>query len=185
MLAHLLTALRFALVFPLAAAFARPAFLDPGPTALLLAAGLASDYFDGVVARRRRTASPGGQLFDHATDCFFVTACLGGASAAGHVPWLLPVVIAVAFTQYVVDSYWIQRRKRLRMSRIGRWNGIAYFAPLVIIAAARLDLVPVLTPPLLSLAGAVAWLLIASTLVSIADRATAVRRSARKGERSG
>ena len=177
MAAHLLTALRFALTFPLAAAFARPAVLDAGLAALLLAAALASDYFDGIVARRRGTASPGGQLFDHATDCFCVTACLTGAAIAGHVPWLLPPLIAGAFTQYVIDSYWIQRRTRLRMSRIGRWNGIAYFAPLVILAPVRLDLVPAMTPPLTFAARAVAWVLVASTLVSIADRATAVRRS--------
>lgn len=176
MAAHLLTALRLGLTFPLAAAFARPDLLHAGVAALLLAIALASDYVDGVVARRQGTASPRGQLFDHATDCFFVTACLGGAAVAGHVPWLLPVLIAIAFTQYAIDSYWIQRRARLRMSRIGRWNGIAYFAPLVIIATARLDLVPVLTRPLTFIASAVAWLLVASTLVSIADRATAVRR---------
>lgn len=177
MIAHLLTALRFGLTLPLAVAFARPGFLPAGLAALLLAVALGSDYLDGAVARRQGTATPRGQLFDHATDCFFVTTCLGGAAVAGHVPWLLPVLIAIAFAQYVVDSYWIQRQARLRMSRIGRWNGIAYFAPLVIIATARLDLVPILTPPLLFLASAVAWLLVVSTLVSIADRATAVRRS--------
>ena len=177
MAAHLLTALRVALTLPLAAAFARPALLDAGVAAMLLAVALASDYLDGAVARRRGSASPGGQLFDHATDCFFVTACLGGAAIAGHVPWLLPVLIAVAFTQYVVDSYWIQRRARLRMSRIGRWNGIAYFAPLVILATARLDLIPAVTPLLALTASTVAWVLIASTLLSIADRATAVRRA--------
>ena len=171
MTAHLLTALRLGLTLPLAAVFARPAFLDARLAALLLAVALASDYFDGVAARRQGAASPRGQLFDHATDCFFVTACLSGAAIAGHVPWLLPVLIAVAFTQYVIDSYWIQRRARLRMSRIGRWNGVAYFAPLVIIATARLDPIPVTTPALMFLASAVAWLLVASTLVSIADRA--------------
>ena len=177
MVAHLLTALRLGLTFPLAAAFAHPTFLHAGLAALLLAAALASDYFDGIVARRQGTASARGQLFDHATDCFFVTACLGAAATAGDVPWPLPVLIAIAFTQYVIDSYWIQRRARLRMSRIGRWNGVAYFAPLVIIATARLDLVPVVTPALRFLATTTAWVLVASTLVSIADRATAVRRS--------
>lgn len=177
MAAHLLTALRAALTFPLAAAFAHPALVGAGVAAVLLAVALASDYFDGAVARRRGTASAGGQLFDHATDCFFVTACLGGAASAGHVPWPLPALIVVAFAQYVVDSYWIQRRARLRMSRIGRWNGIGYFAPLVILATARLDLIPAVTPLLATAARAVAWVLIASTLLSIADRATAVRRS--------
>ena len=176
MIAHLLTALRFALALPLAAAFAHPEFLDRGPLAVYLAVALATDYFDGVIARRYGTASAGGQLFDHATDCFFVTTCLTGAALAGHVPLALPVLIAVAFLQYAIDSYWIHRQARLRMSRIGRWNGIAYFVPLVVLATARLDLVPATTPLLGDIARGLAWLLIASTCVSIVDRATAARR---------
>ena len=110
---------------------------------------LATDYADGIVARRRGTASAGGQLFDHATDCLFVTAGLAGAALAGLVPPVLPVLIPVAFGQYVFDSYLVHHQKRLRMSTIGRWNGIGYFVPLVVIAAARLEAVPSLTAPLL------------------------------------
>ena len=61
------------------------------------------------------------------------------------------------------------------MSTIGRWNGIGYFVPLVVLAAARLEVVPALTPLLTAIARIVAYVLIASTLVSIFDRATAVR----------
>jgi len=174
-MAHLLTGLRLGLALPLAVAFARPDSLNPSVVAMLLAAAIASDYFDGVVARRQGTASAGGQLFDHATDCLFVTACLTGAALAGSVPLLLPVLIVVAFSQYVVDSYWLHRRKQLRMSTIGRWNGIGYFVPLVVLAAVRLHVVPVLTPLITASARIVACVLVASTLVSIVDRATAVR----------
>ena len=173
--AHLLTGLRLALALPLAVAFVRPDFLSAGLVALLLAVAIASDYFDGVVARRQGTASVRGQLFDHATDCVFVTICLTGAALAGSVPLLLPVLIAAAFSQYVVDSYWLDRRKQLRMSTIGRWNGIGYFVPLVVLAAARLEVVPVLTPFLTLIAQVVSYVLVASTVVSIIDRATAVR----------
>ena len=127
-------------------------------------------------ARRHGTASAAGQLFDHATDCVFVTACLTGAALAGSVPLVLPVLIAVAFSQYVLDSYWLHRRKQLRMSTIGRWNGIGYFVPLVVLAVARLEVVPAMTPLLTVVARASAYVLVASTLVSIVDRATAVRR---------
>lgn len=174
--AHLLTGLRFALALPLAIAFARPDFLGPSVVAMLLTAAIASDYFDGAVARRQDTASAGGQLFDHATDCLFVTACLTGAALAGSVPLMLPVLIVVAFSQYVVDSYWLHRHKQLRMSTIGRWNGIGYFVPLVVLAAARLEVAPALTPLLTALARVVAYVLVASTLASIVDRATAVGR---------
>ena len=176
-MAHLLTGVRLALAPPLAAAFARPDLLNPRLVALLLAVALVTDYADGIVARRRGTASAAGQLFDHATDCLFVTAGLAGAALAGAVPPALPVLVAVAFGQYVFDSYFVHRRKRLRMSTLGRWNGIGYFVPLVVIAAARLEAVPGATAPLLLAARLTAYALIASTVVSIADRATAARTS--------
>lgn len=174
--AHLLTGLRLGLALPLAISFARPDFLSAWLVAVLLTVAIASDYFDGVVARRHGTASAEGQLFDHGTDCLFVTACLTGAALAGLVPLMLPVLIAMAFSQYVLDSYWLDRRKQLRMSMIGRWNGIGYFVPLVVLAAARLEVVPGLSPLLTVAARVVAYVLVASTLVSIVDRATAVRR---------
>ena len=174
-MAHLLTGVRLGLALPLAAAFARPDFLDAVLLAALLTVALASDYLDGVVARRQGTASAAGQLFDHGTDCLFVTAGLTGAALAGAVPRALPVLVVVAFGQYVFDSYLVHRRKRLRMSTIGRWNGVGYFVPLVVIATARLEVVPGLTEPLLLVARLAAYVLLASTVVSIADRATAAR----------
>lgn len=170
-MAHLLTGVRLGLALPLAVAFARPDFLHAGLVAGLLATALATDCADGLVARRRGTASAAGRLFDHATDCFFVTAGLTGAGLAGLVPPALPVLVAVAFGQYVLDSYFVHRRKRLRMSTVGRWNGIGYFVPLVLVATARLE-APGLTG-LMPAARLTAYLLIVSTVVSIVDRATA------------
>ena len=176
-MAHLLTGVRLVLALPLAVAFARPAFLSAGLVALLLSVGIATDYFDGVVARRQGTASAGGQLFDHGTDCLFVTTGLAGAAVAGPVPLVLPVLITVAFGQYVFDSYWIHRQKRLRMSGIGRWNGVLYFVPLVLLAAARLEVGPDVTSVLTLTALAASYALVVSTVVSIIDRATAARRA--------
>ena len=178
-MAHLLTGIRLGLALPLAVAFARPDRLGAGLVAVLLAAAIASDYFDGVVARRRGTASAGGQLFDHATDCVFVTAGLTGAALAGGVPPALPVLVAVAFGQYAADSYWLHREKRLRMSTIGRWNGIGYFVPLVVLAAVRIEVMPGQAAVLEPLARATGYVLVASTLVSIVDRATAAQRARR------
>ena len=174
-MAHLLTGLRLVLAAPLAVAFAQPAFLHAGLVAGLLAVAIATDLCDGTVARRCGTASPGGQLFDHATDCTFVVACLSGAALSGRVPAVLPVLVAAAFVQYVADSWWLHREKRLRMSSIGRWNGIGYFVPLVILAAAPLDVIPGQAAALTPLAGVAAWVLAASTVVSMVDRATAAR----------
>lgn len=128
------------------------------------------------MARWQGTASPGGQLFDHATDFLFVTAGLTGAALAGQIPGVLRVLIAVAFTQYVFDSYWVHRQKQLRMSRLGRWNGVLYFVPLVLLVAARLDVVPGLTPWLAQTARVSGYALAVSTVLSIADRASAAAR---------
>ena len=169
-MAHALTALRLALVLPFALAMA-----DPGAGAALvcgalLALAIASDLADGRIARARGTASPAGRAFDHATDCFFVTAGLAAAALRGALPLLLPVLVQVAFAQYVLDSYVLRRERVLRMSALGRLNGILYFVPLVLDALAR-----AVWPGFGPLASASAWLLVASTLLSIADRLLALR----------
>ena len=176
-MAHLLTGIRLLLALPLAVAFARPDVLGAGLVALLLGVAIATDYVDGIVARRRGTASPGGQLFDHGTDCLFVTTGLTGAALADVVPLVLPIFITVAFSQYVFDSYWVHRQKRLRMSGIGRWNGVLYFVPLVLLAAARLEVGADLSSLLTRTALAASYALIVSTSVSIVDRATAALRA--------
>jgi len=171
-MANALTAVRLALVLPAAVAFARPELLAPGVVAVLLSVAIASDYLDGPVARMSGTASAKGQLFDHTTDCLFVTGGLTGAAWSGVVTPLLPVLIPIAFGQYVVDSYVWHRRRQLRASRLGRWNGILYFVPLVLIGVSRLDVPGLAASVLLPAAGALAYALVASTVVSVLDRAT-------------
>jgi phosphatidylglycerophosphate synthase len=177
--AHLLTGLRLLAVAPSAIAFG---VAGPGGSfwpAALVAVAIATDYWDGIVARARGTASSAGMLFDHTSDFLFVTASLAGAAGAGAVPIVLPVLIAVAFTQYVLDSYFLHRRKALRMSRLGRWNGILYFVPLVVLALAWLPPTPAgLRGALETLARVVGWALVLSTLASIVDRALAVVKPA-------
>ena len=104
-MANALTAVRLALVLPIAVALARPELLAPGVVALLLCLAIATDYLDGPVARMTGKASAKGQLFDHSTDCLFVTGGLTGAAIAGSVTPILPALIPLAFGQYVVDSY--------------------------------------------------------------------------------
>ena len=177
-MANALTAIRLALVLPTAAAFARPELLAPSVVVLLLCVAIASDYLDGRLARTAGTASAKGQLFDHGTDCLFVTAGLAGAAMTGLVTPLLPVLIPVAFGQYVVDSYVWQRRRQLRASFLGRWNGILYFVPLVLVAASRLPFPRGFASFLLLAAALLGYLLVASTAASMIDRATTSFRSA-------
>ncbi len=174
-MANLLTGLRLLLAFPAAAALAVEDLLPPAALACMLLAAIASDYFDGKIARARGTASARGQLFDHATDCLFVTACLAGAAMSGLAPWLLPPLVAGSFLQYVLDSRYLHRRKSLRMSFLGRWNGILYFVPLVLIAAGRLFDASAFQNLLYQSATMLSWLLVLSTVASIVDRVLAPR----------
>jgi phosphatidylglycerophosphate synthase len=171
-MANALTAVRLALVLPIAAALARPELLAPHVVALVLCVAIATDYLDGAIARKTGTASAKGQLFDHGTDCAFVTGGLTGAAFAGAVTPILPALIPFAFGQYVVDSYLWHRQRRLRASFLGRWNGILYFVPLVLVAAARLPFPAGFASFLRLAAGVLGYLLVASTVASMIDRAT-------------
>jgi phosphatidylglycerophosphate synthase len=175
-MANLLTGLRLLSAVPATLAFARPEFLLPPLLVALMVIAIASDFLDGIVARRRGTASARGQVFDHTTDFLFVTSGLAGAAIAGQVPAALPILIVVAFLQYVLDSYFLHRAKRLRMNHLGRWNGIFYFVPLVVIAASRLDLMAGIAGLFSTLIVLLGYLLIISTVASIVDRAIAPRR---------
>lgn len=170
-MANLLTAARLCLALPLVWLIARPEAASGWWLLALLLIAIASDYFDGPIARRRGTASARGMLFDHGSDFLFVSSGLAAAASIGLLTPLLPLLIALAFSQYVLDSYWLHRLKQLRMSFLGRWNGIFYFVPLLLIALDRL-----LTTDLTTLIAALAWLLAASSIASIVDRALAPRR---------
>lgn len=175
-MAHALTTARLLLVIPFTLVMARGDAYHAAFAAFALAAAIATDFLDGVIARRRRTASTAGGVFDHTTDCLFVTSGLAAGASRGAFPWILPALVAAAFVQYVVDSYWLHRGRSLRTSRLGRWNGILYFAPLggdVLIRLGVSGLRPVL--PLL------AWALVVSTVLSMGERlwaVTALRRRA-------
>jgi phosphatidylglycerophosphate synthase len=145
----------------------------PVAAATLLAAAIASDFADGAVARRYGEASPLGGLLDHATDAALCVIGLAAHAARGAVPWLLPPLVAAAFVQYVLDSRSLAGRP-LRASRLGRWNGVAYYV-LVGVPVGRDALA--LDWPASSWTLAAGWLLAATTLVSMGDRLLALRMS--------
>lgn len=101
--------------------------------AALFAGAVASDLLDGRIARRTGTASPRGMMLDHGADAAYVTLTLWGLAyaeaqtGADIVPGILPLFIALAFLQYVLDSRALGGAP-LRASLLGRINGIAYFA---------------------------------------------------------
>lgn len=97
----------------------------PLATALFTAAVL-TDFADGAVARRYGEISPLGGLLDHGVDAALCVLGLGALASLGAIPWPLPLLVAFAFAQYVLDSRG-HRGRPLVASRLGRWNGIAYY----------------------------------------------------------
>ena len=138
----------------------------PQLAAAIVGLAVASDFADGRVARRYGEDSPLGGLVDHAVDAAFVTTGAAALARLGVLPAPLPPLIALAFLQYAIDSRWL-RAAGLAGSRLGRWNGIAYYA---IVATPLLRDATGLGWPGAALLTALGWGLVASTLVSIGDR---------------
>jgi phosphatidylglycerophosphate synthase len=166
-LANALTLARLALAPGLVAAILADL---AGVAAAIFALAVATDLLDGRVARRRAEASALGGALDHAVDAAFVTAGTAALAARGALPALLPVLIAAAFLQYALDAR--TPAGELRGNRLGRWNGIAYYA-IVAVPLAR-DAAG-LAWPAAPLVRALGWLLVATTAASIAERLTLAR----------
>lgn len=134
--------------------------------ALLISVAILTDLLDGPLARRLGQTSALGGLLDHSTDAAFVTLLLLALSTQGYLPWLLPALVAASFLQYAADSRALAGRM-LRASWLGRCNGIAYF---VLAAAIVYRNALGLGWPGDALLEALAWLLVATTVASMADR---------------
>ena len=174
MIAHALSLSRVALAVPFF--FWMRAGEEPFASALLLTLAIVTDLADGPIARRSGTESPAGRLIDHGSDFLFVSAGLAALAWRGAIPWLLPVLVAAAFAQYVTDSLVVEQRGSLRPNPLGRWNGILYFVVPCLEVAARL------IPGLAWLSqGALllAWALCASTAASMGARVLALRATRR------
>lgn len=163
-LANLFTLLRFVAAPLLAWAVWRGAALTAGA---LFWGAVASDFADGRIARSRGEASSLGGLLDHATDATCVSLGLLAVAAKGPLTFLLPLLIALAFAQYAGDSRALKGRP-LRTSWLGRWNGIAYFALLG--TPVTRDFLGFRWPTD-RLVAAIGWILVVTTLASMADRA--------------
>jgi phosphatidylglycerophosphate synthase len=172
--ANALTLLRLLLAPALASAVLSGA---PGIAAALFFLAIGTDFADGWVARRYREESPFGGFADHAADAAFVVTANAALARIGVLPAVLPWLIAAAFLQYALDSRALSA-SGLFPSRLGRWNGIAYYAMAAIPIVRDALALPWPGPTLLS---ALAWVLIVSTIASMLDR---LRRLAARRRRS-
>ena len=167
--ANALTLLR-ALLVPLWVAALLQGFASAALGLLLVA--VATDLADGWVARRDGQASALGRLADHGVDALFVSAGAGALACRGLLPAVLPALIALAFLQYVLDSRALSGAP-LRPSALGRWNGVAYYAAIGLPVLRDAAALQVPGDGALRFLG---WLLVASTLLSMADRLRVWRR---------
>jgi CDP-diacylglycerol---glycerol-3-phosphate 3-phosphatidyltransferase len=166
-MANALTSVRLLLVFPFAFFMTKGDTRSATIALVLWIVALITDILDGPVARRRGTVTSMSGTFDHTSDFLFVTSGIFAGAWRGAFPWILPILITVAFAQYVLDSYWAHRRTKLRGSKLGRYNGILYFVPSSMDILIRLGvrfLAPLLT--------ILVWLLVLSTLISMGQRLT-------------
>lgn len=121
--ADALSLLRVCLAFPAAYWIRGDAWEE---AALVFAVAAISDLADGPLARRGGSPRPRGALLDHGADAIFVVLCLGALATKALVSALLPVLVLLAFAQYVWDSG-VHRGGALRGHAIGKINGIAYY----------------------------------------------------------
>jgi len=163
------TGLRLALVPALVACVLADA---PRQGALVFALAVASDFADGWLARRRGEVSPLGGTLDHGVDACFASAGLAALAWRGVLPWALAPLVAAAFLQYALGGR--TPAGALRGSRLGRWNGIAYY---VAVAVPLVRDALGLGWPGPGLVRALGWLLVASTLTSMASRLRSSRRA--------
>ena len=107
-----------------------------------------------------------GKLLDHGSDALFVVCSVGALSVLGTIPWLLAPLVAIAFTQYVVDSR-VLNKHSLQPSLLGKVNGVSYF---IVIGIAVYQQALSLNFPPQVLATWGGYALIVTTIASIIDR---------------
>ena len=176
--ANVLTAIRFLLIPFLVWNIIGAQWLMAATT---IALAIVTDVYDGKLARHYNSASPLGGFFDHGTDALLVSSSAWALAQTGLIhPWLWPF-IGLAFAQYAWDSK-ILLGRNLRTSQIGKYNGIGYYVLACTAIGSQALAVLFLTPfqhrPLLEHGlhwldrgvALAAWLLLASTILSMAER---------------
>jgi phosphatidylglycerophosphate synthase len=105
----------------------------------LFAVAAATDFLDGIVARRTGGPTAYGAVLDNVADVAFVLAGTGTAAALGLVPVAVPAAIATSVAAYALASV---RRSgggstmTLARSRVGHAAGVLNYALLGLVTIA-------------------------------------------------
>jgi phosphatidylglycerophosphate synthase len=111
--------------------------------AIVAIVAASSDFIDGRIARRLGVASARGRWLDAIADVTFVLAAILSEAAAGAIPFYIPILIALSFGQYAIDSIVIgQRAAGPVSSRLGHWGGIINYALVIELAIAPPPAIP-------------------------------------------
>jgi phosphatidylglycerophosphate synthase len=133
--ANLVSALRFML-----ASIWVLVFFADSPHRYILPAialsGAASDLLDGRIARWTRSAGRFGRWLDSVADIVFILTALWCETYAGVIPAYIPALVALLFTQYVVDSVLIRGSAVPVKSRLGHWAGVFNYLMVILLACA-------------------------------------------------
>jgi len=97
-------------------------------------AGAVSDLLDGRIARRMAIVGSGGGWLDSLADILFVLTALVCEAWVGAIPFYIPMLIAISFSQYAIDSMVLSGAPI--KSRLGHFGGIINFALVIVLGFA-------------------------------------------------
>jgi phosphatidylglycerophosphate synthase len=105
--------------------------------AALAVGAAATDIIDGRVARRLGVAGVAGRWLDGVADVTFVLAALVCEASRGAIPFYIPILIAISFAQYAIDSILLAKSTAGPVrSRLGHWGGIVNYALVIALGIA-------------------------------------------------
>jgi phosphatidylglycerophosphate synthase len=131
--ANLLSATRIALAIIWLAAFAGGLKGAAIFGSIAIAAAI-SDLLDGRVARRMETVGAFGKWFDSVADIVFILTALGCEVSAGAIRIYIPILIALSFSQYAIDSMLLSGAPI--KSRLGHFGGVINFGIVIVLGIA-------------------------------------------------
>jgi len=131
--ANLLSASRFVLAIAWLLAF-EAGYTGAAVLGSIAIAGAISDLLDGRVARRMGIVGGVGRWLDSIADIVFVLTALTCEAWAGAIPFYIPMLIALSFSQYAIDSMLLSGAPI--KSRLGHFGGIVNFALVIVLGLA-------------------------------------------------